>query len=190
MEENLYQCKECGLHYNDKTTAVKCEAWCKERKSCNLEITKHSEENKILELNRRSEEYLNNWKRAQADFENYKKGEVERAGMVIQYAREDMILKILPILDSLYYATKHIQDKGLEQIQKQAEELLKHEGVEEIETVGKQFNPETMEAVAEAESTDKGSAEGGDAGIIVEELQKGYKMGEKVIRPAKVKVSK
>ncbi|MBI2626127.1 MAG: hypothetical protein HYW69_00865 [Candidatus Nealsonbacteria bacterium] len=43
---NLYQCEECGFYYKDKEWAEKCEAWCREHKSCNLEITSHAEENK------------------------------------------------------------------------------------------------------------------------------------------------
>jgi len=44
--KSTYQCKECGFHYADKLTAEKCEAWCKEHESCNIEITAHAEENK------------------------------------------------------------------------------------------------------------------------------------------------
>lgn len=43
--EKLYQCEECGLHYKDRATAERCEAWCREHRSCNLEITAHAEEN-------------------------------------------------------------------------------------------------------------------------------------------------
>jgi hypothetical protein len=45
-DKELYQCEECGFHYQDKTIAEKCEAWCREHKSCNIEITSHAEENK------------------------------------------------------------------------------------------------------------------------------------------------
>ena len=44
--KELYQCEECGLHYEDREWAEKCEAWCREHKSCNIEITAHAEENK------------------------------------------------------------------------------------------------------------------------------------------------
>ena len=45
-EKELYQCEECGFHYEDREWAEKCEAWCREHKSCNIEITAHTEENK------------------------------------------------------------------------------------------------------------------------------------------------
>src|SRR3989344_6576986 len=106
--ENLYQCKECGLHYKNKEMAEKCEAWCKEHKNCNVEITKDAEENKNNNLDltdkkhisnsseleickEKCEEYLNNWKRSAADFINYKKDEMERMGALVQYSKEDMI---------------------------------------------------------------------------------------------------
>ena len=236
----MYQCKECGLYYKDKDMAEKCRVWCEEHKTCNVEITKHAEENienpstnsghsgsdepsghsdseESLDsmssmrqiqkdLEKQCEEYLNNWKRERADFLNYKKDEAERIVTLVKYAKEDIILNILPILYNIELAEKQLPDKlkkgkggtpqsiewtkGFLQIKKQTEEFLKKEGIEEIKTIGEKFNPETMEAVAEAEGSDSGTAEGGDEGTIMEELQKGYIMDGKVIRPAKVKVTK
>ncbi len=154
--------------------------------------------NELEECNKKCDEYLNNWKRERADFLNYKKDEIERMAFLGQYAKEDIILKILPVLDSFYLAEKQLPDnlkngekgspqaiewtKGFLQIQNQIKEFLKKEGIEEIESVGQKFNPETMEAVEEVE--------GEESGIVIEELQKGYKMQDKVLRPAKVKISK
>ena len=216
--QNLYQCNECGLHYKNKDTADKCEAWCKEHKTCNVEITKESEENKNNGFNlandkhisnsseleickKKCEEYLNNWKRSAADFINYKKDEMERIGFLAKYAKEDTILKILPILDSFYLAEKQLPEKlkkgeegtpqsiewtkGFLQIQNQISEFLKKEGIEEIKTLGEMFNPETMEVVGEANSEEQIVS-----GMVIEELQKGYKIQNKVLRPAKVKVIK
>ena len=225
--QNLYQCKECSFHYKDKDTAEKCEAWCKEHKTCNVEITgqaeesqnnqnddydgsnlannnlsndKHISNSSELEIyKKKCDDYLNNWKRERADFLNYKKDEMERIGFLGKYVKEDIIFKILPILDNFYLAEKQLPEnlksgksgsaeaiewtKGFLQIQNQITEFLKKEGIEEIKTNGEKFNPETMEAVGEAE-------EKGDSGMVVEELQKGYIMESKVLRPAKVKISK
>ena len=76
--QSLYQCKGCGLHYKDKELADKCEAWCKEHKTCNVEITNQAEESKkddksfdaaqdLQECKKKCEEYLNNWKRTYRD---------------------------------------------------------------------------------------------------------------------------
>lgn len=139
------------------------------------------------DLEKKCDEYLNNWKRAVADLANYKKDEIERMAKLMQYGKEDMIEKILPILDSVYYATKHIKDEGLTQIWQQATEFLKKEGVEEIITEEKKFNPEIMEIVEEVEVEPASAL---SSGVVKEELQKGYMMNGKVLRPAKVKVTK
>src|SRR3989344_6992957 len=125
-------------------------------------------QDELIELKKKCEEYLNNWKRERADFINYKKEEMERIGIMAKYTREDIILKILPMLDSIELAKKQLPEEmknnawheGFLQIQKQIDEFLKKEGIEEIETVGKQFDPNTMEAGAEIENGDKGNAEG------------------------------
>ena len=140
------------------------------------------EPTELEKLQKQSEEYLNNWKRAAADMANYKKGEIERAGMLIGYAKEGMLANILPVIDSIYLAAGAFGKDGFLPIEKQIQEFLKKEGIEEITAVGQKFNPETMEIMEEIE--------GKETGIVAEELQKGYKMGEKVLRPAKVKVSK
>lgn len=211
--KNTYQCKECGLHYKDKSIYEKCEAWCKEHKTCNVEISKQSEENKnyqrdpaslineLEQCNKKCEEYLNNWKRERADFLNYKKDEAERIGTLLQYAKESIILNILPILDNIELAEKQLPEnlkkgekgspqaiewtKGFLQIKKQIKDFLKRERIEEIETLGKQFNPKTMEAMSE----ETGGRQQ-ETSTVIEEIQKGYIMEGKVIRPAKVKVTK
>ncbi len=201
-EKNLHQCKKCGLHYKDKKMSQECQEWCEKNGTCSVEITKETEENKKVEkpfdsaqgklkgLELKCEEYLNNWKRAVADFENYKKDEMERTSQMVDYAKEQIILQILIVADSLDLAKKMLPDelqeneyvKGLLQIKKQIENLLMGEGIEVIETNGKQFDSEFMEAVEEVE--------GEESGLVAEEIQRGYKIRGKVIRPAKVKVTK
>ncbi len=132
----------------------------------------------LEETKKKSEEYLNNWKRAAADMANYKKGEIERAGLLIGYAKEALFLSILPIIDSMYLAATAFGKDGFAPVEKQIQEFLKKEGIEEIKAMGEKFDPNTMESIGESESGE------------MELVQKGYKMGEKVLRPAKVKVSK
>jgi len=119
----------------------------------------------------KEEEYLNGWKRERADFLNYKKEEMERISCLVKYANEEIILKLLPVLDNLYLAQSHIKDDGITQI-------MAKEGIEPIEVMGKPFNPATMEAVE------------GDGGTVTEEVQKGYTLNGKLIRVAKVKIAK
>ncbi|MCX6718317.1 MAG: nucleotide exchange factor GrpE [Candidatus Staskawiczbacteria bacterium] len=137
----------------------------------------------------KEEEYLNGWKRERADFLNYKKDEMERIGQLVKYANEEIILNILPILDNLCLAASHIKDPGVEQIKKQLEDFLKKEGIEHIEAIGKEFDPNFHEVIEEI-GPDEPLAKKGKPCTIVEEVQRGYTLHGKLIRVAKVKVTK
>jgi molecular chaperone GrpE len=136
-----------------------------------------SAQDELKALQLKSEEYLNGWKRERADFLNYKKDEMERIGQLIKYANEELILKIIPILDNMMLAEAHLKDEGVAQIIKQIEDFLKKEGIEPIETLGKQFDPNIMESIE------------GDGSTVSEEVQRGYTMHGKIIRVARVKIS-
>lgn len=146
----------------------------------------------LKECQKLKEEYLAGWKRARADLVNYKKGELERIGELIKYADAGMILKILLILDNFELAEEKMSGKlredkdvkGLLQIKSQIKDFLKSRGVEAIESVGQKFNPELHEVVAEIE------AKGKEPRTIIEEVQRGYKIRDKLLRPARVKISK
>jgi molecular chaperone GrpE len=139
------------------------------------------EKNELDECKKQAEEYLNGWKRAQADFINYKKDEARRIQDLIKFGNEGLILKFLDIIDDLERALNHAPEgippdwlSGTEQVNKNAQALLKKYGVEKIKTVGEQFNPEFHEAVS------------GEGDNIGEEIRAGYTMNGKVIRPARV----
>lgn len=146
----------------------------------------------LEECQKQKDEYLAGWQRARADFLNHKKGEIERIEEILKYAGEELILGILPILDNFDLAEKKLPEnlkkeedvRGLLQIRFQIQDFLKNQGVEEIESLGKKFDPNFQEAIEEVETNDK------DSGLVVEEIQKGYKMNGRLLRPARVKVSK
>jgi len=149
-------------------------------------------ENEIEECKRLKEEYLAGWQREKADFINYKKEESARVSELMDYFRAQQVLEILKVIDNWDRAMKHTPKelenspwlKGIEMIENQLKEFLKSEGVEEIKAEGEKFNPEFHEVIEEQED---GSGESGD---ILEVLEKGYTLNNKLIRPAKVKVSK
>lgn len=128
--------------------------------------------------------------RIQADFVNYKaRAEKERIDS-IGLGKESVIEEFLPVLDSLYRAFDHAPEnimedswvKGIMGLKKQLDSSLASLGLERIETVGKSFDPETMEAV---------SAEEGDGEeIVTAEIRPGYRYSGKVIRPSLVQVKK
>ena len=144
-------------------------------------------------IKKQAQEYLNGWKRAKADFENYKKEEKKRFEEFTLLIKMNFILQLLPILDSFERAIANLKDKerksdwteGILKIKEQFNDLLKKEGVAEIEAQGKEFNPAYHEAIGEMVVKNAQ-----DKNRVVQVLQKGYKIGERVIRPARVYVGK
>jgi molecular chaperone GrpE len=161
-----------------------------EKKDAELNIEEIKK--KLEECQKLKDEYLAGWQKARADLLNYKKEELERVGELIKYAGLGLILKILPILDNFEISEKKLPDdlkndeniKGILQVKNQILDFLKNQGVEEIKSVGERFDPNFQEVVEEAEVKDK------ESGIVLEEIQKGYKINGKLLRPAKVRVSK
>lgn len=127
-------------------------------------------------------EYLAGWQRAKADLINYKKEQEKKNSDLFKFANENLILEILPVLDSFEEAMKHSKDEGIQQLYNQLKNILKSNGLEEIKAVGEKFEPEFHEAAEEVK--------GKKSGIVIEEIQKGYKLNNKVIRPSWVKISK
>lgn len=155
---------------------------------------------KLGECQKQKADFLAGWQRSRADFLNYKKEEIKRIEEILKYANSNLILKILPILDNFEKATSQISlpenlspgekekinriVQGFLRIKKQFQDFLKNQGIEEIKTEGEKFNPNFHEAIEIVEAKNKAS------GIILEEIQKGYILNSKVIRPARVRVVK
>ncbi len=139
---------------------------------------KTEQEDKLSLCEKERDEYLNGWKRAKADLINAKKEWEEQIKNLGNFVKADTAGKLLPILDALEGA-KEIE--GWNEIRKLAEDTFQKIGLEEIKAVGEEFNPEYHESVG---------GEDGEGHKIVEVVQKGYKIGDKIIRPAKVKIGK
>jgi molecular chaperone GrpE len=156
------------------------------------ELSPEDLKKKLEECQKQKEEYLQGWQRARADLMNYKKTEMERVGEILKYANEEFILKFLPILDNFELAEKELSTeaknsanfKGMLLIKKQIQDFLKNQGLEEIKSIAEKFDPNLHEVVEEIRMEDK------EPGIIMEEIQKGYKINGRLLKPAKVKVSK
>ncbi len=145
----------------------------------------------LIDLQAKCDEYLSGWKRAQADYHNLEKEYAQRMSKMADYAAAEMIAKFMPVIDNFELALEHIPDeikdsewaKGLFQVQKERDDLLAVLGIKRIESVGKQFDPHQHEAISHEPSD---LAEG----KIIKEVQIGYKMKDRLIRPARVIVSK
>ena len=130
--------------------------------------------------------------RLAADFDNYKKRMAKEFGYLIKNANENLILQLLDTLDNFQRALNSAKTsndyenfhKGVVLIYNHMKEILTKEGLKEIESIGKPFDPNFHEAVTQAES-DKY-----DEGIIMDEISKGYMLNDRLLRASKVAVSK
>lgn len=156
-------------------------------------LTKEISE-KLKKCEQEKDEYLNGWKRAKADFVNYQKDEAKRLEELLKFGQADLIKDCVAILDSFDLAIVSLEKddsgssgiamKGIYMIRAQLEEILKKRGLERITvSAGKQFDPSLHEAIGEMESDQP-------AGAVAEEIERGYLLNGKVIRPARVKISK
>ena len=121
------------------------------------------------------------YKRALADYQNLVRRTQEEKREWARLSNKDFILKFLPILDTLMLAEKHTKDQSFILTVGQFLQTLDQEGVVRIKTIGEEFNPHTMEAVATA---------AGEDGKIVDELRAGYMFYDTILRPAQVIVGK
>jgi len=136
-----------------------------------------------------SEKYLANWQRAQADFDNYKKYAEQEKREAVEFANSMLILKLLTVIDDLERAfaslpaelTGFSWTEGVKLIYNKLKAILEAQGLAEIKAGGEAFDPHLHEAVMCRE---------GEEGMVIEEIQKGYKLKNRVIRPSLVIVGK
>jgi molecular chaperone GrpE len=149
------------------------------------------QELKIKQLEAELNETQNRLFRAQADYENFRRRSREEKEAAAKYRAQSLVEELLPVLDNFERALSVKAEneqsstimQGLEMVYRQLQDALIKEGVEEIPSVGTAFDPYLHQAVMQTESEEHEENE------IVEELQKGYKLKDRVIRPAMVKVN-
>lgn len=130
--------------------------------------------------------------RRQAEFENYRKRVDRERGELYQHGRDDVLLQFLPVVDNFERALSSLETSegdaealrhGVELIHKQFKDALSKLGLEAVEAVGQTFDPHVHEAVT-TEATDKHKEN-----TVIQEFQRGYRIGDRLLRPAKVKVA-
>lgn len=143
----------------------------------------------LAEETAKAEDYLSNWQRTQADFINYKRRTEQDRGEFAKMANAAIILSMLPILDDMERALDNVTEKlrgmtwvdGIELIYRKLKATMEGHGLSEIKAVGETFDPNYHEAVMEID---------GEEGKVIEEIQKGYKLYDRVLRPTMVKVGR
>lgn len=149
-------------------------------------------EDQIIKLQEEVSNNLSGWKRAQADYQNLQKTSAKEKLDIIKYASFDIITKLIPLFDNfelaLKYTPEELKDnqwvKGIEFILKQIQDLLIEQGVQIINPLGEDFDPYQHEAVETIQSEDENNKN-----KVIEVMQVGYKLEDKLIRSARVKVS-
>jgi molecular chaperone GrpE len=130
--------------------------------------------------------------RRQAEFDNYRKRVERERAELYQRGKDDVLLQFLPVVDNFERALSSLEEsegdaeallRGLELIHKQFKDALAKFGLEPVEAVGQAFDPHVHEAVT-TEATDKHKEN-----TVIEEFQRGYRIGDRLLRPAKVKVA-
>jgi molecular chaperone GrpE len=139
------------------------------------------ESEEVAQLKEKLADTEGRYKRALADYQNLQRRTYEQKSEWIKSANKELLLKILPVLDTLMLAGKHITDKGLSISIDQFIKILEQEGLQRIKTVGEEFNPHTMEAIATKE---------GESGKVIEEVRVGFMLYGSVLRTAQVIVGK
>ena len=153
-----------------------------------VELEEVAEVDPLIAVAKERDEYLDALQRLKAEFDNYRKRVARDQQNLAVRAHERLVKELLPVLDdlerALEAAAEHQEAKledGVRLVQRELQEALSKEGLEEIETNG-HFDPHVHEALL-SQPSDR------DEGAILEVLQKGYRLGDRVLRPARVVVS-
>jgi molecular chaperone GrpE len=147
---------------------------------------------KLQEAENKSKEYFEGWQRERADFANYKRRIERDQQAMAQNIKGEIVKKYLTVLDDLERALKNrpvdgpaaAWANGIELIQRKLQTILEAEGARRIPAETEEFNPERHEAISYEESPEH------DGGQIIEVIQQGYTLGDRVIRPALVRVAR
>jgi len=137
----------------------------------------------------KANDYLANWQRSQADFLNYKKRTEQERYETAKHANATLILALLPVLDDLERALENVPEElvesnwvdGIELISRKLKSILEGHGLSEIKAIGEPFDPNLHEAMLYSD---------GEEEMVVEEVQKGYRLHDQLLRPTKVSVGK
>jgi molecular chaperone GrpE len=152
------------------------------------EVQEASVEQRLVEAEAKAEEHLDDLKRLAAEFDNYRKRAARDQQALVARAAERLVKELLPVLDdlerALVAADEHEEAKleeGVRLVHRSLADALRREGLEEIPTEG-EFDPHVHEALLSQPSE-------AEEGTVIEVLQKGYRLGDRVLRPARVVVA-
>ncbi len=144
---------------------------------------------RLADEREKAQSYYASWQRTAADFQNYKRRAEEERSEAARFANAALVINLLPLVDDLERALRTVDTQlagltwidGIWLIYRKFQAILENFGVKEIEAEGRPFDPNVHEAIGEAP---------GDEGKVISVVQKGYALGDRVVRPAMVIVGK
>jgi molecular chaperone GrpE len=178
-------------HTDKNEVSETAEDWVPEETAEAQEPEASDDDPRVTELLRQAEENQSRFLRAQADFDNYRRRTQKEKEELAQYASLKLVGQLLPIVDNFERALQAGGEaaesdsftKGIDMIYRQLSQVLEAEGLRRMEAVGTPFDPELHQAIMQVESGEH------EEGTVVEVIQNGYWLKDKLIRPAMVKVS-
>jgi molecular chaperone GrpE len=154
----------------------------------NTEVQETDEVDEAADLQKERDELVDTLQRVQAEFDNYRKRAARDQANLVARAHERLVKELLPVLDDLERALAHAEaheeaklEEGVALVARSFRDVLRREGLEEVAAAGK-FDPHVHEALLTQPSSE-------DEGTVIEVLQKGYRLGDRVLRPARVVVA-
>jgi len=186
MVEKKKQSHEEALEENQSEAVATSNNASEETEQLSAEINALNK--KLAEADARTSEYKDSWLRTQAEFQNYRKRVERDSELTYVSLKGDIVKRILPVLDDLERALQNRPaddpwTSGIELVARKFQNILESEGVKRIEAVGTEFDPNLHEAISHE------PADGVQSGHVIGVVQNGYRIGERVIRPALVRVA-
>ena len=187
-EEDMQATAAHDEHSNEADTDASASDACSGTQAADESNPLHTE---LEQAKEQADEHYQRYLRTQADFDNFRRRTMKEKEDLAKYASAKVITELLPVLDNFERALSTGQEasetesfvKGVNMIFRQIQQVMEQEGVQPMNAVGEPFNPEFHQAIMQVESDEY------EEGFVVEEVQKGYMLKDKVLRPAMVKVS-
>jgi molecular chaperone GrpE len=186
MVEKKKQTQEEELEENQTEAVETSQAMSEELEQLTAEV--EALRKKLEEAASKTSEYKDSWLRSQAEFQNYRKRIERDSELTYITLKGDIIKRILPVLDDLERALQNRSAddawaNGIELVARKFQNILESEGIKKIDAVGTEFDPNFHEAISHE------PADGTQSGHVIGVVQNGYMIGERVIRPALVRVA-
>ena len=180
--------KEKEIQHEDETVEIPVEAVAETQVEEQVSAEVETLKKQLAEAEAKAFEYKDSWIRSQAEFQNYRKRIERDNDMMRSSMKGDIVKKILPMLDDLERALQNRPAdeswaNGIELIARKFQNVLDSEGIKRIEAEGKEFDPNFHEAISNEPNDEV------ESGHVIAVVQNGYMLGERVIRPALVRVA-